>query len=262
MNSRGKIFRAASVLSCLVCLTPALAKHATKEAPTNIFTPPPADTSTPSFGNKKTAAAPHSILDGSEEPHWDIIKSLPDLLPEQTKALNKLQQETQKFNNVTRTQMNEAQQELKQLKAHRDSLPKSKIDMTPAIAMLNPDGKPYTGPLLEAPEMGTEQSQESIHDVQAQIDGLKERIKDSNMKASGLARAILSQDQLNELALMRDGKLVVTTPRTILVDNPSEPGANSRKKHEIASTSSNAGSRVLRSILSGSSRGLRGLESI
>lgn len=262
MKSRGRIFRTASILGCcLVCMAPVWAKHP-KEVPTNIFTPPPADTSTPSFGNKKTASVPHSILDGTEEPHWDIIKSLPDLLPEQNKALNKLQQETQKFNNTTRTQINETQQALKELKAHKDTASKAKVDMTPAIALLNPDGKPYTGPLLEAPEMGTDQS-ESINDLQSQLDGLKEKVKDSNMKASGLARAILSQDQISELLLMRDGKLVVKTPKTILVDNPSEPTEPTKKsknKHELAST--NAGSRVLRTILSGPAKGLRGLEEI
>jgi hypothetical protein len=259
MKSRGRILRAASILGCcLVCIAPAWAKHS-KEVPTNIFTPPPGDTSTPSFGTKKTAAVPNSILDGKDEPHWDIIKSLPDLLPEQNKALSKVQQETQKFNNTTRTQMNEEQQALKELKAHRDSASKSKVDMKPAIAMLNPDGKPYTGPLLEAPEMGTDQSQESINDLLSQIDGLKEKIKDSNMKASGLARAILSQDQLNELVLMRDGKLIVTTPTTIFVDSPSEPTKKQKNKHELAN---NAGSRVLRTILSGQNKGLRNAQEI
>jgi hypothetical protein len=259
MKSRGEIFRAVSILGCcLICIGPAWAKH-TREVPTNIFTPPPGDTSTPSFGKKKTASVPNLILDGKDEPHWDIIKSLPDLLPEQNKALNKVQQETQKFNNTTRTQMNEAQQALKELKAQRDAASlKSKVDMKPAIAMLNPDGKPYTGPLLEAPEMGTDQSQESINDLQTQIDGLKEKIKNSNMKGSGLARAILSQDQINELALMRDGKLVVTTPTTIFVDSPSE-STRKQKKHELAN---NAGSRVLRTILSGPNKGLRNAQEI
>jgi hypothetical protein len=259
MKSRGRIFRAASILSCyLICVGPAWAKHL-KEVPNNIFTPPPADTSLPSFGIKKTASVPNSILDGKDEPHWDIIKSLPDLLPEQNKALNKLQQETQKFNNTTRTQMNEAQQALKELKARRDGAAKSKVDMKPAIALLNPDGKPYTGPLLEAPEMGTDQSQESINDLQTQIDGLKEKIKDSNMKASGLARAILSQDQINELVLMRDGKLTVATPTTIFVDSPSESTRKPKNKRELAN---NAGSRVLRQILSGPNKGLRNAQEI
>ncbi len=79
------------------------------------------------------------------------------------------------------------------------------------------------------------------------------------MKASGLARAILSQDQINELVLMRDGKLVVATPSTIFVDSPSESTKKQKNKRELAN---NAGSRVLRQILSTPNKGLRNAQEI
>jgi hypothetical protein len=210
----------------------------------------------PSFntGKSKTPPASVHLLDGKEEPRWDIVKSLPDLSSDQTKAINKLQQETQKNLSSLRTQMNDAQQELKELKANKGK--PHTAETNPAVAFLNPDGKPYMGPLLGTEEMGMDPNEESQEDVQAQIDGLKDKIKDYSVKAASQAKAMLTPSQVNELDLMQQGQLVVKTPDNFLVDTPAEPTTKSKGKRELAS-SNNAGARMLRSILNETARGIR-----
>ncbi|HEY9680828.1 MAG TPA: hypothetical protein V6C86_04530 [Oculatellaceae cyanobacterium] len=237
-----------------VSVAPAWAKHH-KDAPaTNIFTPPAAAAIAPTFNKGKTPPAIVKLLDGTEEPRWDIVKTLPDLTNDQTKALNKLQQETQKNLTSFRTQMNDAQQELKELKSNKSKTGTQTAN--PAVAFLNPDGKPYMGPLLGTEEMGMDPNEESQEDVQAQIDGLKDKIKEYNQQAATQAKALLTQAQLNELDLMRQGQLVVKAPDNFLVDSPAEPSlAKHKRDRELASN--NAGARVLRSILNETARGIR-----
>jgi hypothetical protein len=240
----------------VISVSPAMARHQhQKDAPTaNIFTPPAGATMSPTFNKGKTPPTVVKMLDGSEEPRWDIVKTLPDLSGDQSKALNKLQQETQKILNSFRTQMNDAQQELKELKANKGK--QGAQSNNPAVALLNPDGKPYMGPLLGTEEMGMDPNEESQEDVQALIDGLKQKVKDYNQQAATQAKALLTPAQLSELDLMRQGQLVVTNPENFLVDSPAEPSTVKHKRdRELASN--NAGARVLRSILSETARGIR-----
>ena len=251
-NIAKNIFKLTPFLGAVViCISPAFAKHAKEGTVTNIFTPPANAVVAPSFNKPKTA--PPKMLDGSEEPRWDIVKTLPDLTPDQLKSLNKLQGETQKGLTSLRTQMNDAQQELKDLKANKTPV---RTGDNPAVALLNPDGKPYMGPLLGTEEMGMDPAEETQEDVQAQIDGLKDKIKEINVRAAAQAKTLLSLDQQNELELMRQGQLVVKTPKNFLVDSPAEPSTKTKGKHELASDS-NLGARVLRTILNGTSRGIR-----
>jgi Spy/CpxP family protein refolding chaperone len=247
------------LVGLVIWLSPALAKNSTHPC-TDIFTPPADSVSAPSYAtNKNTQTkASQSFLDGNDGTRFDILRTLPDLTPDQSKALNKLEQETRKAASEIRDQINEAQKELNALKARQ--LKSSKSEPNPAMALLNPDDKSYRDPMLGGDEVSMEQAAESADDVQAQISELKDRIRDLNGKTNMQSKNILTPKQLGELDLMRQGRLVVDTPKTVLVDNPNEPSPNTAKNKHGSKSTNNSGARLLRTILGGAKLGIRSLE--
>jgi hypothetical protein len=256
---------ALAILSLSVSLFAAVPTWARqdKQPVTNIFSPPANAVVTPSFIVRgKPQPAPVAMLESTEEPRWDTIKSLPDMSQDQTKAINKLQQQTQKTLSGFRTQMNEAQQELNRLKQPKDD--KKDAATETAMQWIYPDGKPFVESVLSFESDPSKQPDSTnpaisradlIAETQAEIDELKDKIKDVSVKASGSLKGLLSQAQVNELEMMRTGKLAMDGPPVVLVDQPAAPSVGGKKrKHDLASI--NAGSRVFRSILNSAPRGL------
>jgi hypothetical protein len=259
---RNKIFFATAILLLfgsisLVSTTPALAKH--KELPVaNIFTPAPDQVATtPVFvsGNGKPI-----VNKPVEEPRWDNVKALPDIKPEQTKAINKMQEQYNKSMASVRNEINDANQKLKNLKEHKP-IAVSTERLPAPLGLMTPDGKPYMGPLLGDASLGNmENGEESVDEVQAHIDSLKQEISELNKSNDGQLKATLTADQLGELDLMRQGKLIIKEPKNVLADAHSLPTpgpSNSSSPSAPGSQAGNAaGAKILGRVLRSSARSL------
>jgi hypothetical protein len=260
--SRNNIFFSAVILlsfgaTSLISMVPAQAKH--KEVPvTNIFTPA-ADqfATTPVFvtGNGKPI-----VNKPVEEPRWDNVKALPDIKPEQTKAINKMQEQYNKSMASIRNEINDANQKLKNLKEHKPI--EASTERLPApLGLMTPDGKPYMGPLLGDASLGNmENGEESVDEVQAHIDSLKQEISELNKSNDSQLKATLTADQLGELDLMRQGKLIIKEPKNVLADAHSipapGPGNASSAPSSGSQSGSAAGAKILGRVLRSSARSL------
>jgi hypothetical protein len=233
---------------------PSLAKH--KAAAVDIFSPPPDQIGqTPVFvRNGKPMVAPTNAQ-GAEEPNWDNAKNLPDMTADQTKAINKLQDSSRKNVAMVRNEQASAEQKLKDLKAHKP-VQADPETASSALAFLNPDGTRYMGPLLADPAMtDNEQQDESVDDVQARIDSLKEEVLDINKNSATQLRTLLSEHQTEELNLMRQGKFILQQPDLVASGNTGgkRADANNSKAptapRNVGDTLDKAGKKVLKSVL-------------
>jgi hypothetical protein len=261
-NSRNHIFFSAAILLSFgaTSLLPALAKH--KEVPvTNIFTPAADQVATkPVFvtGNGKPI-----VNKPVEEPRWDNVKALPDIKPEQTKAINKMQEQYNKSMASIRNEINDANQKLKNLKEHKPIEAASEHLPAP-LGWMTPDGKPYMGPLLGDASLGNmENGEESVDEGQAQqahIDSLKQEISELNKSNDSQLKATLTADQLDELNLMRQGKLIIKEPKNVLADAHSVPTPGPGNVLSAPSSGSQSGSaagaKILGQVLRSSARSL------
>ncbi|MDR3616317.1 MAG: hypothetical protein P4L53_22345 [Candidatus Obscuribacterales bacterium] len=260
--SRNKFFFFAAILLSfgsvsLISTAPAFAKH--KELPVaNIFTPAANQiATTPVFvsGNGKPI-----VNKPSEEPSWDNVKALPDIKPEQTKTINKMRDQYNKSMASIRNEINDANQKLKNLKEHKPIM--ASTERLPApLGLMTPDGKPYMGPLLGDASLGNmENGEESVDEVQAHIDSLKQEISELNKSNDSQLKATLTADQLGELDLMRQGKLIIKEPKNVLADAHSLPApgpSNSSSPPTTGSQSgSAAGAKILGRVLRSSAKSL------
>jgi hypothetical protein len=240
---------------------PALAKH--KDATVNVFSPPPNQIGQiPVFvRNGKPIIAPMNAQ-GAEEPNWDNAKTLPDVTADQTKAINKLQDSSRKNVAMIRNELATAEQKLKDLKAHKPVQPDPETANS-ALAFLNPDGTRYMGPLLADPSMmDADQQDESVDDVQARVDSLKQEVLDINKSSANQLRTLLSEHQIEELNLMRQGKFILQQPDIIASSGFAGKPVNATN-NKMAMSPSNAGSgddkagkKVLKNVLRTTERAL------
>jgi hypothetical protein len=126
------------------------------------------------------------------------------------------------------------------------------------------------GPLLAEPGMSeVEQQAESADDVQARIDSLKQEITDINKDSAGQLRKLLTANQIEELNLMRQGKLVLQQPDLIAGGDtgakPAQPSvansASGKAQNPPVKQSGGldkAGAKVLKTVLRLSEHGLLG----
>ena len=258
MSRNSVLFSTVFLLSLSsLSMTPAQAKH--KQTPvTNIFTPAPDQVAiTPVFvsGNGKPI-----VNKPAEEPRFDNAKSLPDLKPEQTKAINKLQEQYNKSMASIRNEMNDANQKLKNLKEHKPVVASTEHVPQP-LGLMTPDGRPYMGPLLGDPTMiAMENGEESVDEVQSHIDSLKQEISELNKTGDFQLRGSLNPEQLDELEMMRQGKLVIKEPKNVLADAHSVPSPGPTNSGAPTSSSSHsggaAGAKILGRVLRSSARSL------
>jgi len=117
------------------------------------------------------------------------------------------------------------------------------------------------GPLLGDASLGNmENGEESVDEVQAHIDSLKQEISELNKSNDSQLKATLTADQLGELDLMRQGKLIIKEPKNVLADahsiSAAGPSNSSTPPSSGSQSGSAAGAKILGRVLRSSARSL------